>query len=138
MPQSRINLHLDLTSNFPQAMTAKNSLKQVFLNLIKNAAEAIHEDGNIFVETRYNKQEPDDSLDRDDCIEIIIRDDGPGLPNSIKSRRFEPFVSTKGDEHAGLGLSIVCKIIKELKGTISCQTEKGKGTSSTIALPLES
>ncbi len=134
--QSRINLYLDLTPDLPRAMSAKNSLKQVFINLIKNAAEAIHEDGNLFVETRYHKQEPDDSLDQNDSIEIIIRDDGPGLPNSIESRLFEPFVSTKGDEHAGLGLSIVYKIIKELKGTISCRTEKGKGTAFIITLPL--
>ena len=94
-------------------MTARNSLKQVFINLVKNAAEAIHEDGNIFAQTTYRKQEPDDSLEQDDFIVVTIKDDGPGLPNSIESRLFEPFVTTKGDEHAGLGLSIVYKIIKE-------------------------
>jgi len=135
--QNRITLHLELDSGIPQVVTAKNSLKQVFLNLVKNAAEAIHEDGNIFIKTAYDKQEPDDSLNQDDHIVIQVRDDGPGLPSSIESRLFEPFVSTKGDEHAGLGLSIVYKIVKELKGTISCRTEKGRGTAFTISLPFK-
>lgn len=135
--QSRINLHLEPGSGMPEVMTAKNSLKQVVINLVKNAAEAIREDGNIFIKTTYDQQDPDDSLDQDDRIVIIVRDDGPGLPGSIESRLFEPFVSTKGEEHAGLGLSIVYKIVKELNGTISCRTEKGKGTAFTISLPFK-
>jgi signal transduction histidine kinase len=113
-------------------------MKQVFINLIKNAAEAIQSDGNIFIETRLDGLEPDGSMDKKDCISITIRDDGPGLPNSVESRLFEPFVSTKGDEHAGLGLSIVYKILKEIKGTISCKTEKNEGTTFLITLPSES
>jgi signal transduction histidine kinase len=136
--QKKINLHLNLSPDLPRAITSKNSMKQVFINLIKNAAEAIQSDGNIFIETRLDGLEPDGSMDKKDCISITIRDDGPGLPNSVESRLFEPFVSTKGDEHAGLGLSIVYKILKEIKGTISCKTEKNEGTTFLITLPSES
>lgn len=136
--QKKINLHLNLASDLPRAITSKNSMKQVFINLIKNAAEAIQYDGNIFIETRLDDQEPDGSMDNKDRISIIIRDDGPGLPNSVEARLFEPFVSTKGDEHAGLGLSIVYKILKEIKGTISCKTERNQGTIFLITLPFES
>ncbi len=136
--QKKINLHLNLASDLPRAITSKNSMKQVFINLIKNAAEAIQQDGNIFIETRLDDPEPDGSMDKKDRISITLRDDGPGLPNSVESRLFEPFVSTKGDEHAGLGLSIVYKILKEIKGTISCKTKEGEGTTFLITLPFES
>ncbi len=136
--QKKINLHLNLSSDLPRAITSKNSMKQVFINLIKNATEAIQHDGNIFIETRHDNPEPGGSMDKKNCISITIRDDGPGLPNSVEARLFEPFVSTKGDEHAGLGLSIVYKILKEIKGTISCKTEKGEGTTFLITLPFES
>jgi signal transduction histidine kinase len=136
--QKKINLHLNLSPDLPRAMTSKNSMKQVFINLIKNATEAIQHDGNIFIETRHDDPDPDDSMDKKGCISVKIRDDGPGLPNSVEARLFEPFVSTKGDEHAGLGLSIVYKILKEIKGTISCKTEEGGGTTFLITLPFES
>ena len=71
-------------------------------------------------------------------VEIIIRDDGPGIPNTIKSQLFEPFVTSKGEAHAGLGLSIVYNIVQELRGTITCESEEKKGTSFKIVLPIAS
>ena len=68
-------------------------------------------------------------------MEITIGDDGLGIPDSIKSRLFEPFVSSKGEGHAGLGLSITYRIITELNGTITCESDRTKGTTFRIVLP---
>lgn len=121
-----IGVHLTLEPLLPEVTTDKNSLKQVFINLIKNAIEALREGGNLYVSTRHVLG----------YVEITISDDGPGIPDTIKSRLFEPFVSSKGKDHAGLGLSIVYNIVKELKGTITCKSDRKKGTSFKIVLPI--
>jgi len=68
-------------------------------------------------------------------VEITIRDDGSGVPDSVKSKLFEPFVSSKGEGHAGLGLSIAYNIIRELNGTTSCESDETTGTTFKIILP---
>lgn len=121
-----IAVHLNLESSLPEVTTDKNSLKQVFINLTKNAIEALPEGGNLYVSTRHALG----------YVEITISDDGPGIPDTIKSRLFEPFISSKGKDHAGLGLSIVHSIVKELEGTITCKSDRKKGTSFRIVLPI--
>jgi len=121
-----IGVHVTLEPLLPEVTTDKNSLKQVFINLIKNAIEALREGGNLYVSTRHVLG----------YVEIMISDDGPGIPDIIKSRLFEPFISSKGKDHAGLGLSIVYNIVKELKGTITCKSDRKKGTSFKIVLPI--
>lgn len=128
--QNKTNVHLDLDSTLPCIVTGKKELKQVFINLIKNADEAFQDGGNIYISTKHSV-----ALG---SAEITVSDDGPGLPDIIKSRLFEPYISTKGKGHTGLGLSIVYSTIKELKGSITCKTEKGKGTSFNIVLPIKS
>lgn len=138
---SGIDIHLSLDSALPEIDSEKNSLKQVMINLIQNAAEAMPNGGNIFIETepiRNPMEKPADGPPKHPPgnIKITIRDDGPGLPESIKSHLFEPFISSKGAGHSGLGLSIVHGIIKELKGTIACKSEKETGTCFQIWLPI--
>ena len=64
-------------------------------------------------------------------------DDGPGIPDEMKRRIFEPFVSSKRGAHSGLGLSIVLNLINGLNGSIVCQSEEGKGTRFKIELPVK-
>jgi signal transduction histidine kinase len=71
-----------------------------------------------------------------DSVEITIRDEGPGIPDAIKSRLFEPFVTSKSGEHAGLGLSVAYNMINELKGTITCESGEKTGTTFKIVLPV--
>ncbi|MBU1162721.1 MAG: HAMP domain-containing histidine kinase, partial [Proteobacteria bacterium] len=84
-------------------------------------------------DTGFNKK-----ADKEDkgFIEIIISDSGSGIPEEIKSNLFEPFVSSKGDGHSGLGLSIAYSIIKGLKGTMSCESDEATGTTFNILLPI--
>ncbi len=135
--RSGIKAHLNLEPSLPALMTNKNGLKQVFVNLIKNAVEAMPKGGNFHINTRCVPNGPSkkDAKEDQPYVEITISDDGPGIPDSIKSRLFEPFVSSKGEGHAGLGLSITYSIITELNGTMTCESDQATGTTFRIVLP---
>lgn len=135
MLQSGIKSHMNLESSLPSLMTNKNSLKQVFINLIKNAVEAMSEGGNLYINTRRVSTSTGNKSENA-AVEVSIIDDGPGIPDSIRSRLFEPFISSKGKEHSGLGLSIAYNIIRKLNGTMTCESEETKGTTFKIVLPV--
>lgn len=136
----KVQLYFDASAGLPGIMADKNSLKQVFINLMKNAFEAMPEGGNLHIRTRHVSSRlggefPDTEFEYPGYVEITISDDGPGIPTEIKTRLFEPYTSTKRGNHSGLGLSIVYNIIQTLKGTISCESEPGDGTTFRICLP---
>ena len=140
--QSGIKAHLNLGSALPLVITDKNGLKQVLINLIKNAVEAMPEGGNIYVDTRIasdglGMETEEGPAGNRQYVETTIRDDGSGIPHAIKSRLFEPFVTSKGEGHAGIGLSISYDIIRELDGTMSCKSDQTSGTTFKINLPTE-
>ena len=142
MVSSNVKAHLKLDASLPSINTDRNRLKQIFINLIQNAVEAMPSGGNIYVSTRYASNKAEDPLKqtmRSDRghVEIIIRDDGPGIPDILMSRFFEPFITSKGPGHAGLGLSIVYNTVNELKGSISCTSDSKIGTNFNIILPIE-
>ena len=133
-----IDLHFTPDNNTPRIRTEKNSLKQVIINLIKNAAESMPKHGNIHVSTRYHGAAPKDPeavSNASEMVDIIIQDDGPGLPDDIREHLFEPFHTTKEEGHSGLGLSIVHTIVNRIGGRISCDTSPDTGTTFKITLP---
>jgi len=135
-----IKTHLNMEPSLPTLMTDKNGLKQVFVNLIKNAVEAMPGGGNLHIDTRrvpigLTNNLKEDPEGEQPSVEITISDDGPGIPDGIKSRLFEPFVSSKGEGHAGLGLSIAYSIIRALNGTMICESDQPMGTTFRIVLP---
>jgi signal transduction histidine kinase len=137
---SRIRFHLTLDPALPDITTEKNSLKQAVINLIKNAIEAMPEGGNIFIETQHHPQLPEEPppagrLPGGTQAEITVRDDGPGIPDSIKRRLYEPHASTKGAGHFGLGLSLAYASVADAGGTLICESESNKGTCFRILLP---
>ncbi|MBI5589971.1 MAG: HDOD domain-containing protein [Deltaproteobacteria bacterium] len=137
--QFNVKLHFDFDPKLPTIIADKNSIKQVLINLIKNSFEAMSKGGNIHIQTRHissriKGQFTESGLEYPGYVEIVIRDDGPGIPEEIKTRLFEPYASTKAGNHSGLGLSIVHHIIDTLNGKISCDSEPGKGTTFKIAL----
>jgi HD-like signal output (HDOD) protein/signal transduction histidine kinase len=121
---SRIRLKLDLDPKVPPLESEKDRLKQVFLNLMKNAAEAMPSGGELGLQTR---------LMPGPKIEVSVRDQGGGIAEEVRSRLFEPFVSTKAQE--GLGLSIAYGIVQELGGSMRYETGRG-GTTFRVELPL--
>ena len=135
-----IAIHTDLDPSLPLVKGDKNALKKVFINLIKNATEALTEGGNIHIKTKkiapdFNGTTGGPGVSSAGFAEITISDDGPGIPPDIRNRIFQPFASTKGGSHSGLGLSVVHNIIKNHNGIIEVKSKKGEGTTFEIYLP---
>jgi signal transduction histidine kinase len=138
-----IQFHPALDPSIPQIQSDRDALKQIFINLIKNAIEALTGRGNIHIETAYIPVSTDSSrkmggpLDRGQ-VRVIISDDGPGIAPEVGARLFEPYASTKGNGHSGIGLSVVYNMIKELGGSVTSSSALGKGAVFTIMLPVHS
>jgi len=78
-----------------------------------------------------------DEAGQKDYIEVRIADTGQGIPKENLPRLFEPFYTTKGKHGTGLGLAVIWRIIDNHNGTISVESEPGKGTIFNIHLPLQ-
>nr|WP_309101225.1 HAMP domain-containing sensor histidine kinase [Fredinandcohnia onubensis] len=102
----------------------KDEIKQVLINIIKNAIEAIGNDGLLQI----------DAFAKDQDIFVKITDNGPGMTKEQLSKIGTPFYSTK-DKGTGVGLTICFQIIEQLKGSIDVESTVGKGTSFLIKLP---
>ncbi len=106
--------------------TDPSLVRQVVLNLLQNAVQAVESDGTVTVTTRVS----------DGWAEIRVSDTGPGISPENMNRIFDPFFTTKPPgKGTGLGLSICMKIIQRLGGRILVQSESGQGTEFTVQLP---
>jgi len=115
---------LDLTPDIPKVQADPSLLRQVFLNLIKNASEACGKEGKLEIRTEHSSS----------WIKISFSDNGPGIPEEVLDRIFEPFFSTKKTGN-GLGLSIVRKIMDAHDGQIEVANISPAGGRITLMLP---
>jgi PAS domain S-box-containing protein len=116
-------------SPIPAIWVDANQLKQVFINLLMNAAQALDQEGEISIHL----------VELKDQIEIRIRDNGPGVPNALTEKIFEPFVTTKKEgEGTGLGLYLCRSIIHEHGGVIQLEQSTQPGACFVIRLPIVS
>ncbi len=143
----QVEASINLDPGLPKIKTDQNGIKQIFINLVKNAAETLGsnnvKDGKITVSTRFVPNSAKILIDEKKRIpgniEIEIADNGPGIDEKIKETLFEPYTTTKDKaSNSGLGLSIVHSIVKELNGKIACRTKPDTGTSFIITLPVSS
>jgi signal transduction histidine kinase len=110
-----------------------NQLKQVLINLVRNAAESIIDAGTVTLRVRQgpaaiqNKRQP--------CVFIEVEDTGPGIPPELQQRLFDPFFTTK-ETGTGLGLSIAARIIERHGGVLKFQTRLQQGTIFRVLLPV--
>jgi signal transduction histidine kinase len=125
---NKVNVQIDLNPDVPPMPLQKDLLKQVLFNLAKNAVEAMHAGGHLKFMTRLV------AIDGQRQIEIEVADTGPGLPAAVASHLFEPVISEKGGDHAGLGLTISRSLVERLNGQLSCASTP-QGTSFLIRLP---
>jgi len=130
-PNKKIKFSLALDERIEPLQSNANAIKQIYTNLINNAVEALSANGKLMVYT-YDHV----NVDGKEYIELVITDDGPGIEAYILSRLFTPVDSTKGEEHAGLGLTIVKNLVTEMHGSISCRSND-KGTSFHVLLPKQ-
>ena len=109
---------------------APDPLKQILVNLVKNAVEAVHSTGEIQIVNNGH-------VNRDGTlyVEVCVIDNGPGIPPEILSHLFHPLKSSKGDGHQGLGLRIVHGLVKKHQGLISCRSS-ARGTRFELLLPV--
>ncbi|PMP93565.1 MAG: histidine kinase, partial [Thermodesulfobacterium geofontis] len=124
---SRISLYLDIPDNI-EIWGNKSQIQQIFINLIKNAVEAIKEEGEIEIKAFQDGNK----------IKIMVKDTGEGIPKENLSRIFEPFFSTKKSGGHGMGLFVVYNLVREHEGTIWVESELNKGTVFYIEFPLKS
>lgn len=137
----QIEASINIDPEIPNVKTDRNGLKQVFINLVKNAAEALDDGGKISIGTRFLSDSAKIMIDErkriPGSIEIVVADNGPGINEKIRETLFDPYTTTKdGTANSGLGLSIVHSIVKELNGKIICESKPGQGTRFTITLPV--
>ncbi len=118
--------------DLPPVPMDPEQMKQVFLNLVLNALQAMDQGGKLIVSTALKRRF---SGTPGLFVEISFQDSGKGIADNIQSRIFEPFFSTK-EEGIGLGLPIAQRIIKEHGGEIRMVSHAGKGTTFYIALPV--
>ncbi len=120
----------DFADDIPAVPMSVDKIRQVCLNLMINAAQAIEGEGTIQVVGRYEA--------RDNMVRISFIDTGCGIPCKIQHKIFEPFFTTKEPgQGTGLGTSVSYGIIEEHGGEIAFTSEEGKGTTFWIRLPLK-
>ena len=122
-----IRIVKDLDPRLPAVTGDRSQFQQVLMNLLINAVQAMEEKGTITIVTRSV---------REDSVEVVVSDTGHGIPQEQIDRIFDPFFTTKAGGHGtGLGLSIAYGIVTTHRGTISVESEVGKGTRFTVRLP---
>ena len=124
LEESHIRLLLELDEKLPPALIDERYMKQVLLNLIKNAQAAMPNGGLLTIATQTSDNE----------IRISLCDTGVGISEENLKKIFDPYFTTK-DNGTGLGLTLVFKIIKEHRGEISVDSREGEGTDFEIILP---
>lgn len=107
-------------------------IKQVLINLIQNAAEAIGRDGTITLSAHVDGRLRDSNKD---AVALEVEDTGPGIPRDVQEKLFDPFFSTK-ENGTGLGLAIAAHIVEKHGGKVLFESREGKGTTFRILLPV--
>jgi signal transduction histidine kinase len=135
--QHHITVRLNLQADLPRTLASPDQLKQVFLNLILNAQEAMLQGGTLEIVTRLSR-ETDPEFLAGPFIVIQIRDTGVGILDEDLPHIFEPFYSTKAEpKGTGLGLWVSQGIIQNYGGQIKVRSRRGRGTTFTVALHPE-
>lgn len=126
---AQIELKRELAEGLPEISADASQLQQVLVVLMVNAAEALGKGGEITVRTA--------ALPDGTGVLVAVKDSGPGIPPEIQERIFEPFYSTKDDQHrTGLGLAVARGIVERHGGGISLRSAPGAGAEFEVRLPL--
>ncbi len=125
----RIEIEIDVPSNVPSFMVDVGQIHQVLLNLLANSAEAINESSSAEGTIRISASQKENN------IEILVGDSGPGIPDDVLRRIFQPHITSKKKGH-GLGLSNSKRIINNHNGEITASNKPEGGALFTITLPL--
>jgi two-component system NtrC family sensor kinase len=117
----------ELDPHLPTVLADADQMRQVVLNIVLNAAEAMVQGGELRLASASNVAKK--------AVELRISDTGPGIPDEVRARIFEPFFTTK-KTGTGLGLAVAYGIIERHHGEIRIDSARGKGTTFTISVPI--
>jgi signal transduction histidine kinase len=138
---SSTELECRLEAQNDKVLADSNQLRQVFLNLIINAADAISSggkpaNGKLLIQSSLAGEAPEQPQDRQTHLKIMFIDNGPGIPEENIANIFDPFYTTKEPgKGTGLGLSVSFMIIEGFGGKMTVSSAIGKGTTMTLLLP---
>lgn len=132
LEKNAIELHSEYLAD-PWLDADRQQLKQVLINLIKNAAESIGQQGRITLRTRIKAARLGGRLIQVAVLEV--EDTGQGIRPEVQKRLFDPFFTTK-ETGTGLGLSIAARILEKHGGALEYQTQAGRGTVFSVVLPI--
>jgi PAS domain S-box-containing protein len=128
LKDKEVTLTKDFAPNIPPLYGDQIKITQVFLNIVKNALDAVDRTGKIEIKTAYDEQ-----IGR---IQVSVEDNGHGISHDDMNKIFDPFFTTKPPgKGTGLGLSVSYGIVAEHGGEIRVRSEPGKGTTFTVLLP---
>jgi signal transduction histidine kinase len=125
-----IEVHQHLDPGLPTLRSDPAAVKQVALNLLTNAAEAMPQGGRLMLLTADNV-----NLDGELFVLLQVTDTGPGVAPEVLPRLFQAGTSTKGAGHEGIGLAVSESVVRRLGGRILCRTSAGRGTIFSVLLP---
>ena len=126
-----VDIQTELFADPPDLWIDGDRLKQLLLNLLKNAMEAMAAQGGV---VRVSTA-PWGSGSGPSHVEIRIEDSGPGISADVLARLYQPVASTKGGDHLGVGLAIVGQLVRDLHGLINCRSSE-RGACFQLLLPL--
>lgn len=130
LESKRIQVVQDHETGLPQVLADPEQLKQVFVNLLDNAAEAMPGGGEITISTARQRD-----AHGAPAVTVRVQDTGPGIPEEVQSRLFEPFFTTK-DDGTGLGLCIAANILAAQAGQLTLESSSPGGTTFALRLPI--
>ena len=122
-----IDLGMNLAAELPKVLIDHVQIQQVILNLVRNSIDALSDFDTRTITVATES--------KGDMVEVVVSDNGPGLPSEVRERVFEPFVSTKPDG-IGIGLSICRTIVEAHGGEIAVDTSTNRGTRIRFSVPV--
>jgi photoactive yellow protein len=123
---ARVRFGTELAADVPRVRANPGALREVFVNLLRNAVDAIEGEGRILVRTRAEGEHA--------VVEVL--DTGAGMEQSVQEKLFRPFFTTKGERGTGLGLATCYAIVRRHGGEIEVESAPGEGTTFTVRLPV--
>ena len=125
-----ISLTFEIDEELPPVRMSEENIRQILVNLLKNAQEALESSGKVIVRACIREEKAGRQ------VVIEVEDNGPGIPSGLEERLFEPFVTTKGKQNSGLGLSVCYGLVKAAGGSMEVESKQGAGARFRVILPV--
>jgi signal transduction histidine kinase len=131
--EKNVEITREFDLSLPKVWIDKEQMKQVFMNLILNAIQAMKDGGSIVISTRISAKNNADLIK--EYVQVYIRDTGVGIPEENLEHIFDPFFTSK-DEGSGLGLAVSNQIVQEHGGFVTVESTVGKGSVFFVHVPI--